>query len=440
VIRFAYLALRWTSSVSRWTRRRFTVPGRVVLGAALAGAVLGVETERSMTYQAFALLIAVLACAMPFAWRFRPRVVLERELPRLATAGVPFSYRVTLRAEAVQRGIALLDNIADPRPDYAQFRAAARADWRFFWRPTLFDIWRRLVRINGGITLHEQPLADVPARRALEVRPSVTPRRRGMLRFAALTLARPDPFNLVKACADFHAVATVLVLPKTYRLPPLMMRGARRYQPGGVAQAASVGDAEEFVSLRDYRPGDPLQRVHWKSYARVGHPVVKEYQDEFFERHALALDTFARGVDEETFEEAVAVAASFAATVETRECLLDLIFVGDETYSYTAGRGQLQAQHLVEVLAAVVPKLSGDFSLLAESMLANRAELSSAILVLLAWDDARRELVAKLRAGGLQVLVLVVSKTPEKITGRAPWLVVLQPGKIESGLALLEGA
>ena len=46
------------------------------------------------------------------------------------------------------------------------------------------------------------------------------------------------------------------------------------------------------MSLRDYRPGDPLQRIHWKSFARTGDPVVREYQDEFFERHALILDTF----------------------------------------------------------------------------------------------------------------------------------------------------
>src|SRR6185295_2895545 len=139
-------------------------------------------------------------------------------------------------------------------------------------------------------------------------------------------------------------------LPQCYRLPPLLLPGARRYQHGGVALASSVGDSEEFVALRDYRPGDPLQRVHWKSFARVGYPVVKEYQDEFFERHALIIDTFGGSATEEAFEDAVAVAASFAAAVDTRECLLDLMFVGRETYCFTAGSGQLQAQHLLEVL------------------------------------------------------------------------------------------
>jgi uncharacterized protein (DUF58 family) len=178
-----------------------------------------------------------------------------------------------------------------------------------------------------------------------------------------------------------------------------------------------------------------LQRVHWKSFARLGRPVVKEYQDEFFERHVLALDTYASAAGEDAFEEAVAVAASFAATVDTQECLLDLMFVGRETYHYTAGRGQLHAQQLLEVLAAVSPYNEGGFRTLADSVLANRGGLSSAILVLLAWDDERRDLVARLQASGVEVLALVVSDAPEMLEERASWLTVLRPGKIEQGLA-----
>ena len=76
---------------------------------------------------------------------------------------------------------------------------------------------------------------------------------------------------------------------------------------GGVSLAASVGDSEEFIGLRDYRPGDPLQKVHWKSFARTGKPIVREFQDEFFERHALILDTSSSRGEDAVFEEAIAV-------------------------------------------------------------------------------------------------------------------------------------
>ena len=434
--RIAYVALRVVSAVSRWMRRRFTLPGLVVLGAAWAGAVLGVDTERSMSYQMFTLLLAVLALAVPFVFLFRPRIAVERNMPRLATAGVSFSYRIMLRnrSSTALRGLILRDNLVDPRPGYAQFKSAVAAEWSLWRRPTLFDIWRKLVTINGSVALDECAVAELPGGRALELTSQFTPQRRGALHFESLTVARPDPLNLLKACADHRVPGTVLVLPKCYRVPPLALPGARRYQHGGVALSSSVGDSAEFVSLRDYRPGDPLQHVHWKSFARLGHPVVKEYQDEFFERHVLVLDTFGHASDD-AFEEAVAVAASFAATVDTRECLLDLMFVGRESYCFTAGRGQLQAQQLLEVLAAVTPQGDGEFRTLADAVAGSRAALSSAILVLLAWDEPRRALVRRLQANGLEVLVLVVSDAPEDVGARAPWLTVLQPGRIEQGLA-----
>jgi uncharacterized protein (DUF58 family) len=118
--------------------------------------------------------------------------------------------------------------------------------------------------------------------------------RRGTLRLTGATVARADPLGLVRGLARIELPDKLIVLPRRYSLPRLTLPGSRRYQHGGVTLASSVGESEEFMSLRDYRPGDPLQRIHWKSYARSGKPVVKEYQDEFFERHALVLDTFTK--------------------------------------------------------------------------------------------------------------------------------------------------
>src|SRR2546430_6820801 len=98
-----------------------------------------------------------------------------------------------------------------------------------------------------------------------------------------------------------------------------------------------------------------LRRVHWRSAARVGRPVVKEYQDEFFVRHALVLDTFAERAESDVFEEAVSVAASLACSIQTQDSLLDLLFVGPETYCFTAGRGLGHTDRMLEVLAGVRP-------------------------------------------------------------------------------------
>ncbi|MCK7478688.1 MAG: DUF58 domain-containing protein [Candidatus Moduliflexus flocculans] len=82
------------------------------------------------------------------------------------------------------------------------------------------------------------------------------------------------------------------------------------------------------MSLRDYRQGDPLRHIHWRSWAKTGKPIVREFEDEFFVRHALVLDTFTDHPQSAVFEEAVAVAASFACTLNTQDSLLDLMFCG----------------------------------------------------------------------------------------------------------------
>src|SRR5690606_34015254 len=100
------------------------------------------------------------------------------------------------------------------------------------------------------------------------------------------------PFGVFRSLRKLALPQSLLILAKRYPIPPFELPGTTKYQQGGVSMASSVGESEEFVSLREYRPGDPLRHIHWKSYAKIGKPIVKEFQDEFFVRHALILDTF----------------------------------------------------------------------------------------------------------------------------------------------------
>src|SRR5438105_4840024 len=94
----------------------------------------------------------------------------------------------------------------------------------------------------------------------------------------------------------------------------------------------------------------------------TGKPVVREFEDEFFVRHALVLDTFIDLPQSELFEEAVSVAASFACSVRTQESLLDLLFVGPESYCFTAGRSLGFSDQMLQILAGVQTCLEQRFS------------------------------------------------------------------------------
>jgi uncharacterized protein (DUF58 family) len=214
-------------------------------------------------------------------------------------------------------------------------------------------------------------------------------------------------------------------MPRTYPVAPLTLPGNRRLQPGGIAFAGHVGDAEEFVSLRDYRAGDTPRRIHWKAWARTGRPVVKEYQDEFFVRHALLLDTFPPHASVDAFEAAVSIAASLVMMPRSNESLLDLMFVENRAYTLTQGRGLGAPNELLRVLATVQPS-RGSFDTLAEAAMLNGARLSGGICVLLAWDEPRRRLCAGLRGRGIPLRVWVVREGGDA----AP----LDPGPMASDL------
>ena len=441
MIRLYYRVYRLASSFGYWFGRRFTQAGMIALGGLALTAGMGIDTEQALAYQTFALLGCLLASGMLSALFFRGHFAVRRSLPRFASVGEPLTYSIGVRNQTAkpQRGLEVLENLADPRPPLAAFRAQLHASrqTRSF---TLAKTPSR--RSRRATALREQPLPDLPPGGEAEARMELTPLKRGPLRFTGVTVARPDPLGLFRAFVVVPLAHTVLVLPKRYPLPPLALPGTRHYQQGGVALASAVGQSEEFVALRDYRRGDPWRHVHWKSWAKTGRLIVKEFQDEFFVRHALILDTFTGADHAEVFEEAVSIAASFACALGTQESLLDLMFVGPQAFCFTAGRGLAHADQILEILASVSVCREQPFRALRELVVDHVAAVSGCVCVFVAWDEPRRELVRELRALGLPLLVLVVTADgatldPGPMKDQPERFHALTAGRIEAGLARL---
>ena len=402
---------------SQWTRRRFTPAGLVLLYVLVAATVFGVDTRRTVAYQMCGLAIGLLAIASLGSLRFRPKLTFERRLPQYVTVGEVFSYRHRVHNRGPRRiaRVRLRDELAERFPDAQTFRHARGArDPQVNWvdRRIGFPRWLELVRRGRGADIEDTDLVDLPAGRSVEVTLSGKPLRRGVLRFERCRLLRPDPLGLVNASTGIDLPGELVVLPRCHPMPPLTLPGARRLQHGGVALSHDVGDSQEFIQLRDYRPGDPLRHIHWPSFAKAGKPVVKEFQDEYFTRYALILDTFGDAGSDVEFEAAVSVTASFVSGLQIHDALLDLVFVEDRAYRLTVGRGLGRTLDLLRELAAVEPCRGHSFELLAAHVLEHAQALSGCILVLLRMDEERRRLVQHLRALGVQQLVLVTG--PER--------------------------
>ncbi|MGZ8237060.1 MAG: DUF58 domain-containing protein [Methylobacter sp.] len=395
---------------NNWMRRHFTFTGHLVITFMIAAAVFGVNARQSTTYQLFVFLFVLLACSFLNSMFNGLKVSLTRRLPRYGMVGEPLRYSVTLTnlTPRTYDRLALCEQLSETLPGampLLKFYRLEKQPW--FKRGVSFRQWLRYLAYRRGGVIAETALPEL-AQTPLQVKISFTPTRRGTLIFADSYLAKPDLLGLFRRLIVLKAPQSCLVLPKHYPVKPLTLPGKRKYQAGGVAQASSVGNSCEFMSLRDYQRGDPLNSIHWKSFAKHGKPIVREYQDEYFVRRALLLDTFAGDAPVEQFEAAVSVAASLAASERQHEALLDLMFVGLQAYCFTAGRGVDQLAHLQEILAAVQPSQQGTFTQLQQAVLARAGLCSSLVCVLMHWDPARQDFIKQLSARGLPAAVFLL--------------------------------
>jgi uncharacterized protein (DUF58 family) len=399
-----------------------------------------------MVFQIFTFAAFLLLIAFVLSLRMRLRFDVQRKLPRFVTAGRPFSYDVRIQNPSNRpcSDLQITDEFERSRLTYPEFfRGTTDSQLRkkSLTRKLGPSLWSSLLARKQGARREPAIRADLQPNESKNVRLQMLPVRRGRIRLAGITAARSDPLGLCYARKFMRLPQSILVLPKRYALPPVQLPGGRRHHSGGIALTTSVGESEEFVSLRDYRPGDPLRKFHWKSWARTGKPIVKEYQEEYFVRHVLILDTFIGELHSEAFEEAVSLAASFACTLQTQESLLDLIFVGLEVYCFTSGRGLGQTDKILEVLADVRPCDDKPFEAMFPTVISRAEFCSGCICIFVTWDEQRRKLVQLLRNLGLPVFVLVILEPddptipdPGPMSDIAKNFHVLRAGEIEMGL------
>lgn len=136
---------------------------------------------------------------------------------------------------------------------------------------------------------------------------------RGRYTIGPLSVRITDPFGLVELTRGFTISDTLVVTPQVVALPHVRLSG--EWTGGGDSRTRSVAAAgDDDVAPREYRQGDDLRRVHWRSTARHGELMVRREEQQWQSRGALLLDTrrYAhRGEGpRSSFEVAVSAAAS----------------------------------------------------------------------------------------------------------------------------------
>lgn len=157
--------------------------------------------------------------------------------------------------------------------------------------------------LSGGLALRAK-VSRSSGR--VSVRYPVRATRRGRWPIGPLVVTHGDPFGVVRSPATLGSTADVDVWPEVAALPPpsdVLVDEPDRVTLG--ARTPSPDDA----ALRDYREGDDLRRVHWRSSARRGALLVRSDERAGMRPVSVLLDQPVRA---KALEWSISLAASMA--------------------------------------------------------------------------------------------------------------------------------
>jgi uncharacterized protein (DUF58 family) len=162
-----------------------------------------------------------------------------------------------------------------------------------------------------------------------------------------------DPFGIFRASRKLTDDATMVVYPRTVPLPRFGRVPGEL--PGGSLQGVRVQFSTPNVSsIREYRPGDAVNRIHWPTTARITRLMVREFEldptTDVWIVLDLNADVHAGAGIESTEEYAVTAAASLARHLLEQGRAVGLV---SQTATLPADRGPRQAERILEVLALV---------------------------------------------------------------------------------------
>ncbi len=166
------------------------------------------------------------------------------------------------------------------------------------------------VPVGEGLVEANVPLMGPAGRHTEPLR--IAALHRGIIDVGPMTLARSDPIGLLRREVSWPDRQTIFVHPVTVGLPATSVGEIHDLE--GLPSEAVVPADLAFHAIREYVPGDSLRHVHWRSTAKVGRLMVREYEESRRSRLAVLLgladDDY---LDDDELELAISVAASLAA-------------------------------------------------------------------------------------------------------------------------------
>ncbi len=384
-----------------WYERLFSRPMRLLFIVIPMFAFFSMFTLSSPAIPLFIVMLVFLASDLLFGFIFRPRLSVERELPRRAKCGAAFNVNYRIRN---LRRLPAADLLLDPNIELPELR-----------------------RVRGF------RYCSVPGRSEEKFAMELKPFKRGVFSIPQGIAESSFPFNLFKHSVLFARRESLIVHPASRELRNLFPRDGGVQPRLSARSVPKPGDSMDFYGCRMYRPGDSPRKIHWRATARYRIPIIKEYQQEHVSHAAILLDTYVpptrmavgtlralfslsesllKARTNLTFEAAVSLAASIAETLTATSYHVDLLAVGDRITRFPSnGEPDRGCDPLLDELATASASARDTFAGKRADVLAEDALKSGTVFVILMrWDAAAKAFLAGLDGRGSRIVPVLVSE------------------------------
>jgi uncharacterized protein (DUF58 family) len=149
--------------------------------------------------------------------------------------------------------------------------------------------------------------------------------RRGRFVIGPLRCTLSDPFGLARYGTRVLGTDEVIIHPRVHEVLALPEAGGEDLDRDTPKLRGQPDAANEFLTLREYAPGDDLRRVHWRSTARRGTLMVRQDESRRRAPVVVMLDVRPGAHDRESFEVAVEAAASIVHALDHQARPVELV-------------------------------------------------------------------------------------------------------------------
>ncbi len=162
--------------------------------------------------------------------------------------------------------------------------------------------------------------------------------RRGIHDLPAISVESMFPFHLFRSTRRLRAVTQIAITPRLMTGDDDPLAKALLDTLGGWSYRLLAGDALDYTGSREYQVGMPVRRWDFASWARLGRPIVREFQSPSIQSVSIIVDTGGLENDADALERLLSLAATAVNDLSRKQVRAALYVASEPVASYAPSR------------------------------------------------------------------------------------------------------